>query len=165
MTQDISKIREELKNCEEVDINYEFPYKCWIKYITIKGEDEAFYTGGEFIGKGDHKLFLVNKGKRLTVPTCVRDDDGETIYKSRFFIDSIKNTCKEKTNELEKIIKAQQLIIKKNSEHIKLLETEKQRIQSEIYEYVSEINEKNNTIKELEKNEKKYKLVLSKYIK
>ena len=90
MTTDISRIRQSLKECEEVTRPYKFPYKCWIKYITIKGEDEAFYEGGQYVGMGDHKIFLINKGKRLCAPTCVRSDDGDILYKSRFFIDSKK---------------------------------------------------------------------------
>ena len=67
MTTDISKIRVSLNNCEEVPLPYKFPYKCWIKYITIKGEDEAFYEGGQYVGMGDHKIFIINKGKRLVL--------------------------------------------------------------------------------------------------
>ena len=90
MTTDISKIRSSLRDCEEVTLPYKFPRKCWVKYITVKGEDEAFYEGGEFLGMGSHKIFLNNKGQRLCAPTCVRSDDGEILYKSRFFIDTKK---------------------------------------------------------------------------
>ena len=50
MSTDLSIIRESLKHCEEVTLPYKFPPKCWIKYITIKGEDEAFYEGGIYMG-------------------------------------------------------------------------------------------------------------------
>ena len=122
MTTDISKIRVSLDNCEEVTLPYKFPPKCWIKYITIKGDDEAFYEGGLFLRMGDHKMFLLNKGKQLCAPTCVRSDDGEVLYKSRFFIDPNKDECKQKKEELEKIVKQQQKVIKKVSEQLKIRE-------------------------------------------
>ena len=33
MTTDISRIRQSLKEYEEVTLPYKLPYKCWIKYI------------------------------------------------------------------------------------------------------------------------------------
>jgi len=168
MTTDISKIRVSLNNCEEVPLPYKFPYKCWIKYITIKGEDEAFYEGGQYIGMGDHKIFLINKGKRLYAPTCVRSNDGEILYKSRFFIDPTKTTeCvsdgDKKKVELEKIVSSQQDVIKKASHQLKILEDKSHDIQVENYDLRGELEEKDKLINNLVTREKKYKLILSQY--
>ena len=165
MTTDISKIRESLQHCEEISLPYKFTPKCWIKYITIKGEDEAFYEGGEFLRMGDHKIFLRNKGKQLCAPTCVRSDDGEILYKSRFFIDPTKKTdCEIKKDELQKIVTQQQSIIKKAGDQIKLLEDQLHEYKVNHYDMISQLEEKDKYIEELLTNEKKYKLVLSQYI-
>jgi hypothetical protein len=171
MTTDISKIRVSLNNCEEVTLPYKFTRNCWIKYITIKGEDEAFYEGGRYTGMGDHKIFLINKGKRLCAPTCVRSDDGGILYKSRFFIDSNKTSecdeCDEvagKTiKELKKVVSAQQRVIHQASHQLKILEDKSHEIQIENYDLHGELKEKDELIKVLISNEKKYKLILSQY--
>jgi len=165
MTTDISKIRESLQDCEEVSLPYKFPPKCWIKYITIKGEDEAFYEGGEFLRMGHHKIFLRNKGKSLCAPTCVRSDGGEILYKSRFFIDPTKQTqCQEDKKELQKVVDQQQKVIVKTAEQIQLLENQLQEYKVNHYDMISQIEEKDKQIDELLIKEKKYKLVLSQYI-
>jgi len=165
MTTDISKIRLSLKDCEEVTLPYKFPYKCWIKYISINGEDEAFYEGGEFLRMGDHKIFLLNKGKQLCAPTHVRTDEGEIIYRSRFFIDSMKTPdCVQKKEELEKVVLAQQNVIKNMSKQLKILEDQAHEKQCENYDIRTELEEREHDIKELLVKEKKYKLALSRFI-
>jgi len=168
MTTDISKIRQSLGGCEEVTLPYKFPYKCWIKYITIKGEDEAFYEGGQYVGMGDHKIFLINKGKRLCAPTCVRSDDGNILYKSRFFIGSktslgVSDDDNNK-NELDKVVSAQQTVIQRASHQLKILEDKYNEIQVENYDLHGELEEKAQVIKELLIKEKKYKLILSQFM-
>jgi hypothetical protein len=167
MTTDISRIRQSLKECEEVTLPYKFPYKCWIKYITIKGEDEAFYEGGQYVGMGDHKIFIINKGKRLCAPTCVRSDDGDILYKSRFFIDSKKTAdCADdnKKEELDKVVSAQQTVIQRASHQLKILEDKYNEIQVENYDLHGELEEKDKVIKDLLIKEKKYKLILSQFM-
>jgi len=169
MTTDISKIRVSLNNCEEVTLPYKFTRNCWIKYITIKGEDEAFYEGGEFLGMGDHKIFLRNKGKQLCAPTCVRSDDGEILYKSRFFIDSNRvedygDKDKKTKNELEKVVSAQQRVIQQASHQLKILEDKFHEIQIENFDLHGELREKDEIIKDLLNKETKYKLILSQYM-
>ena len=90
MSTDLNYIRLSLKNCEEISLPYKFPKQCWVKYITIKGDDEAFYEGGIFNGLGNQKIFLKNGSSKMTIPTCIKSDDGEIIYRSRFFIDPHK---------------------------------------------------------------------------
>ena len=165
MSNELTKIRQSLKNCEEVTLPYKFPYKCWIKYITIKGEDEAFYEGGQYVGMGDHKIFLINKGKQLCAPTCIRSDDGNILYKSRFFIDLNKDDCSLKKDKLEEVIKTQQNVIQKMSKQLKLLEDKHQQTQSENYDLISTVEQKDCEISDLLIKEKKYKLILSQYIK
>jgi len=165
MTTDISKIRSSLQDCEEVSLPYKVPYKCWIKYITIKGEDEAFYEGGEFLGMGDHKVFLNNKGQRLSAPTCVRSDCGEVLYKSRFFIDTKKpSECEQKKDELDKVVTAQQKVIQKMSQQLKILEDKNHDIQIENYDLHGELKEKDTEIKDLLIKERKYKLIVDHYV-
>jgi len=169
MTTDLSKIRLSLKNCEEVVLPYKFPYKCWIKYITAKGEDEAFYEGGEFIRMGHHRLILVNQGRQIYAPTCVRSDDGEILYKSRFFIDPKKTTeCiskgDKKKRELEKVVSTQQRVLQKMSQQLKILEDKAHEIKIENYDLRSSLEETEHHVKELLVKEKKYKLILSQYM-
>lgn len=165
MSTDLSKIRLSLQNCEEVTLPYKFTPKCWIKYITLKDDDEAFYEGGEFIRMGDHKIIINEGGRHKMIPTCIRTDEGETIYRPRFFIDTKKqSTCNKELSDLMKIIKTQQQVIKKNAEQIKLLEEKTHEYQSDNYELRTELQEKNTQIEELLCKEKKYKLILSQYM-
>ena len=165
MSNDLNKIRLSLKNCEEVTLPYKFPYKCWIKYITIKGEDEAFYEGGEYLRMGDHKIFLLNNGQQICVPTMIRSDDGNILYRSRFFIDPHKKSkCEDDKSELEKIVKQQQKVIIKSSEQIKILEEQLLEYKTNQCDMISQMEEKNNKINELLIKENKYKLILSQYI-
>ena len=164
MTTDIQVIRNSLKNCEEVTLPYKFSSNCWIKYINIKGDDEAFYEGGEYVGMGNHKIILNIKGRHTYVPTCMRTDDGETIYKARFFIDQTKPpTCENDIKELLKTIKSQQHVIKLSAEQIKILEGLSKNYKNDNYELRVELEQKNRQLDELISNEKKYKLILSQY--
>ena len=114
---------------------------------------------------GDHKIFLQNKGKQLCAPTCVRSDEGDILYKSRFFIDPTKNNeCLSEKKELEKVVKQQQKVIVKTSEQIKLLEDQLHEYKVNHYDMISQLEEKDKQINELLCKEKKYKLILSKYI-
>jgi hypothetical protein len=165
MSTDLNFIRNSLKGCEEITLPYKFPKKCWVKYITIKGEDEAFYEGGVYDGMGNQVVLLKNGKSRYRVPTYVRSDDGEILYRSRFFIDpTFKDDCEAKKGQLEKTVKAQQTVIERMAEQIKCLEESKQETQSEHYELVSLLHDKDDQIKSLLEKEKKYKLLLMKYM-
>ena len=165
MSTDLTFIRQSLKGCEEITLPYKFPKNCWIKYITIKNDDEAFYEGGVFSGMGNQKIFLKNGNTKITVPTCIKDDDGNVMYRSRFFINLHKQTdCEIKKNELEKTIISQQHVIKKMAEQLRILEKSKQALQEEHYTLVNLYQDKEQEIKELLKNEKKFKLLLSQYM-
>lgn len=165
MTTDLSYIRVSLKDCEEVTMPYKFTPQCWIKYITLKDDDEYFYEGGEFIRMGDHKLYIKENGRTKCIPSVIRTDDGEVIYRSRFFIDPHKkHTCEKDKELLQKTIDSQQKIIKRSAEHIKIQENKLSEYQSDNYELRIELQEKNKQIDELLLKEKKYKLILSQYM-
>lgn len=162
---DINIIRQSLKDCEEVSLPYKFSKGLRIKYITVKGEDEAFYDGGVFDGMGNHIIFIKNGSTRARVPTCIRNDDGEIVYRTRFFIDPRNDTsCEEKKTELEKTVLAQQKVIEKISEQLKLLEESKANLQAEHYDLVNLYQDKVDEVKELKEKEKKYRLLLSRYM-
>ena len=94
-----------------------------------------------------------------------QDDDGIVIYQSRFFIDPNKKaTCEQEKEDLLKVIKAQQTVIKKSSEQIKLLEQKAQEYQCDNYELRTELQQKNQLLEEFSIKEKKYKLILSQYM-
>lgn len=162
---DLQFIRESLKQCEEVALPYRFTKDMWIKYITVVDEDEAFFEGGYFSGMGDHTLILCNKKCNRRIPTCIRSDDGEVLYKTRFFIDTSKKpSCQEKTSELNDVIQAQQAVIQKASEQLKLLEERLHQTECDNCNLRSELEEKEHLAKQAVQEAKQYKLLLSQYI-
>lgn len=162
---DLTLIRESLKGCEEITLPHQFTKDSRVKYITIKGEDEAFYEGGLFNGLGNRVIFIKDGNTIKRVPTCIRNDDGEIVYKSRFFIDTNNySSCEEKKDELEKTVLAQQKVIEKMAEQLKLLEESKADLQAEHYDLVNVYQDKQVEVKELLIKEKKYRLLLSQYM-
>jgi len=112
MSQDLSFIKKELKNCSELDSYDDLDIGNHVKYITIKNNNEYFYTGGIYKKLGDNKIILQNKSRKWTVPLNYKNKGGEIIYKTRLFVES-DNKCENNAKEYEKIIKAQQEIIEK----------------------------------------------------
>ena len=51
MIKDISIIREHLIGYAEVEMPYDFPINCHIKYITFTDNEESFNAGGKFCNK------------------------------------------------------------------------------------------------------------------
>lgn len=164
MTTDLNSIKQSLQNCEEISLPFKFPTKCWIKYITLKDDDEFFYEGGEFIKMGDHKIFINENGRQKCIPTCIRTDDGDIIYKSRFFINPNNSPCDSNLVKHTKIIESQQSVIKRNAKHIQLLESRINQLTDDNYQIRIELQDNIELVKELKTNEKKYKLLLSKYV-
>ena len=119
MIKDINEIKKQLKNCLEIELPYPFEYDVHIKYITVKDEEETFYTGGKFIRLLNDKIVLSNKG-------------GDIIYKSRFFVDKHFNVEKdsEEVLELKSIIGSQQDIIDKMSKSLKFKSEENDKMKS-----------------------------------
>jgi len=162
MSKDIAVIKEELKTCEEVTLPYEFEKGTWIKYITLKGEDEAFFKGGVYCSMGNGCIFLKNKSMTWPVKTYVKDDDGTIIYQSRFFIDTKYTSCSKELSEQMKIVKTQQKVINKLGAKLEELEACNQSLQIESNEYLSLVEECKTKLKEYEVRDVKYRLVLGK---
>lgn len=165
MTTDIQQIRVSLQGCEEVHLPYTFKPKTWIKYITVKGEDEAFYEGGEFLRYGHHKLILHNKGKQITVPTCIRSDEGEIMYRSRFFIDmNREQECEKDKLKLQSVVQSQARIIEQSAKQLRILEERCQELETDNHSTRIELGEVKHQLNEATIREKKYKLILSQYV-
>jgi len=121
---DISIIQKELKEYEQVDMPYIFTPNTRIKYITLEEStnSESFFTGGEYSRIGNERIILQNGPAIWSVPIKIRDDNNNIIYKSKFFVpkNDIVDLQKSKDiKELEKIIKAQQMVIEKMTKTIK----------------------------------------------
>lgn len=127
MSQDLTEIKKQLKNCEEVDTIYDIKIGQKVKYITIKNGDEYFYEGGEYVKMGDNKIVLKNNSKYEYVPLVIHNKDGYTVYRTRLFVvDPQKemvgggvNQTDDSSKEYEKIIKTQQNIIEKMNLQLK----------------------------------------------
>ena len=119
MLQDINLIRKELEGYEEIEFPYQLKPGIIVKYITVKDDEESFFTGGKFVKMGNETIYLSNGGPNWKVSIKVRDDDCNIQYKSRFFIPSIEDVKSNEVIKFEKIIKAQQDIIEKMTETIK----------------------------------------------
>ena len=78
---------------------------------------------------GNQKVIL-KKWKIYSIfPTYIKSDDGEIIYRSRFFIDTqFTSECEINKNKLEKTVQAQQTVIEKMAKQIKILEESKQKM-------------------------------------
>tara|TARA_Y100000361_G_scaffold141255_1_gene146136 strand:- start:190 stop:627 length:438 start_codon:yes stop_codon:yes gene_type:complete len=114
----ISTIQKELRGYEQVDMPYTFTPKTKIKYITLEEStnSEGFFVGGEYSRMGNERVILQNGPSIWSVPVRVRDDNNDIIYESKFFVpkDDIVDIEKTKdVKELEKTIRAQQMVIEK----------------------------------------------------
>ena len=114
----ISTIQRELRGYEQVDMPYTFTPKTKIKYITLEEStnSEGFFVGGEYSRMGNERVILQNGPSIWSVPVRVRDDNNDIIYESKFFVpkDDIVDIEKTKdVKELEKTIRAQQMVIEK----------------------------------------------------
>ena len=118
MSQDIAFIKKTLQNHEEVDSPYDLIIGDHVKYITLKGDDEYFYMGGEYKGMGDNIIFLKDKGKRITVPLVYVDKEGNILYKTRLYTESECEFSEKEKQEYESIIQTQQRIIETMTEKI-----------------------------------------------
>ena len=120
MSQDLTYIRNEIKNCEEVDSPFDIKIGQTVKYITLKNGEEYFFDGGEYIKMADNKIVLKVNSNYEHVQLVHHNKDGYTVYRSRLFVVKSENMkgggtiCSKKdATEYEKIIKTQQEIIEK----------------------------------------------------
>ena len=118
MTTDISIIRKELEHFQEIKDPTKIKPNTSVKYITLKGDIERFYTGGKYCACKNNKILLKNNsGKEWSVPIEIIIKKNK--YNSHFYIpcNNIDEKCLEdnKDNELKKIIDSQQTVINKMS--------------------------------------------------
>jgi hypothetical protein len=112
MSQDLTEIKKELKNCDEIDSPYLLVQGSKVKYITLKDKQEYFYIA-TYERMGDNKIFVKNEKSKISPVTLIyKGKSGNHIYKTRLFIDK-KPECDVNQIENEKIIKNQQMIIEK----------------------------------------------------
>jgi len=126
MLKDINKIRKELEGYDEVELPFDFPLGTHVKYITLVDDEEAFFTGGNYVKLGMDRIYLSTGGPSWSIPIKIRDDDSNVIYKSRFFVPKREKIVPKDTQHLHKVIESQQSVIDKMTEIIK---KDKQKIQ------------------------------------
>ena len=122
MSNDINFIKKSLKNYTEISFPYTFKPNQLVKYITLVDNEEKFYTGGEYNKMGSEKINLKNGPNSWYVPIKIRDNNNNTVYTSRFFINESEMITKDNNNSSEqykKIIINQQKIIEKMTLTIK----------------------------------------------
>ena len=119
MSQDLTFIKTELKNCSEINSYDDLDIGQHVQYITIKDNNEYFYTGGKYKKLGDNLIILQNKSRKWSVPLNYKNKEGVIIYKTRFFVKSENKCDNNNADEYEKIIKTQQRIIEKLNNQLK----------------------------------------------
>ena len=111
MSQDLTYIKNVLKNCEEVESSFDIKRGDLVRYITIHSGSEFFYDGGTYVKMSDNLVCLKENDVDKKVPICIMNSGGDILYKTRFFVECDEK-CKGKSmKEYEKIIKNQQKII------------------------------------------------------
>ena len=131
MIKDIKLIKKHLENCVEIELPYPLESNIMIKYITLIGNEESFFTGGRYVKMLNDKILLSNSGKSWAVPTLLKDKKGNILYKSRFFVakDFEKKEDKD-VKELKSIIYSQQEVIKKLSHQVKMKSEENNKLKT-----------------------------------
>lgn len=133
MIKELSLIRKELVGYAEVEMPYEFPHECNVKYLTLVKDEELFSTGGKFKRICNDFITLENNTASWRVPVCIRDKKGNITYNTRFFVpedtnDNPKKIDDDKIEEYKNIIEYQQNIIHKLTERVKEVELQKHEL-------------------------------------
>lgn len=123
-TTNLTTIRDSLKNCEEIELPYDFKLGEKIKYITLDKDTqtEMFYNGGEYVKIGNELIFLQNGPSNWSLRTKLRDDNNDIYYTSRIFVEKKKsdNIYKDKdVKMLKETITAQQRVIERMTKTIR----------------------------------------------
>ena len=123
-TTNLTTIKDSLKNCEEIELPYDFKLGEKIKYITLDKDTqtEMFYNGGEYVKIGNELIFLQNGPSNWSFRTKLRDDNNDIYYTSRVFIEKKKsdNIYKDKdVKMLKETILAQQRVIERMTKTIR----------------------------------------------
>jgi len=123
-TTNLTTIKDSLKNCEEIELPYDFKVGEKIKYITLDKDTqtEMFYNGGEYVKIGNELIFLQNGPSNWSFRTKLRDDNNDIYYTSRIFVEKKKsdNIYKDKdVKMLKETILAQQRVIERMTKTIR----------------------------------------------
>lgn len=123
-TTNLTTIRDSLKNCEEIELPYDFKLGEKIKYITLNKDTqtEMFYNGGEYVKIGNELIFLQNGPSNWSFRIKLRDDNNDIYYTSRIFVKKKKedNIYKDKdVKMLKETITAQQRVIERMTKTIR----------------------------------------------
>jgi hypothetical protein len=156
MTTDISIIRQELINFQEVKDPFKIKPSTAVKYITLKNDSERFYTGGKMCFCKDNKIILKNiSGKEWIVPVTVNHNNN--IYKSHFYIPiNDKNVIKKtEDSEFKKIIETQQRVIDKMSVKNSKLEVAYEEYKNRSINYEELLQNHRYELEKCRMNEKK----------
>tara|TARA_Y100000996_G_C22463113_1_gene618899 strand:+ start:162 stop:557 length:396 start_codon:yes stop_codon:yes gene_type:complete len=131
MSQDLKYIKKKLENCEEIEDLFELKRGDRVKYITLDKGSEFFYDGGEYIRMIDNALCIQCGNQNKNVTISYFNKDGDTLYNTRFFVETTECITKKETDEFEKIIKNQQKIIEVLTKKNKVLERELKKYKSQ----------------------------------
>ena len=123
-TTNLTTIRESLKNCEEIELPYDFKVGEKIKYITLDKDTqtEMFYNGGEYLKMGNELIFLQNGPSTWSFRTKLRDDDNNIYYTSRIFVEKNDKDIIYNNKDIKKLndtILAQQKVIERMTKSIR----------------------------------------------
>ena len=129
MIKDMKLIKEHLDKCVEIELPYPLEKNILVRYITLLDGEQSFYTGGRYVRMLNNKILLSNSGKSWAVPTVIKDNKGNIIYTSRFFVDKdFENKDDKETKELKSIIESQQEVIKKLSYQVKVKSEDNEKL-------------------------------------
>ena len=131
MSQDLSYIKKELENCEEIEDLFELKKGDIVKYITLNEGSEFFYDGGKYIRMSDNAVCIMCGKKPKNVTICYFNKEGDPLYNSRFFVVNKECFNKKEIIEYEKVIKNQQKIIEVLTKENKALKKELKKYKSQ----------------------------------
>lgn len=150
MITNISSMRKELEGFEQVPFPYEFKRGCFVKYLTLKDNEQCLCKGGEFVNLGDNCIILKNKIRTWSVPISQLNPDGSIKHKKTFFMEEgEEENCDKQVQELQDIIQYQQSIIEKMTKSITELEIQKKHLTHEKIEYEELLQQNRYNMKDI----------------
>jgi hypothetical protein len=122
---DVDVIREKLKDYVEVEDVFDLKRNCYVKYITLKDDEEQFFEGGKYVKMGNNTIMLLKGIIRRNVPIVYKRKDGRIYYRTRFFMKETLEMNRKNFDELLEIVESQQQVInkllRKNKKYEKML--------------------------------------------
>lgn len=139
-TTNLTTIKDSLKNCEEIELPYDFKVGEKIKYITLDKDTqtEMFYNGGEYLKMGNELIFLQNGPSTWSFRTKLRDDDNNIYYTSRIFIEKHEDDIiydNKDIKHLQDTIQTQQRVIERMTKTIREDKIKIQKYENYIQKY------------------------------